>query len=345
MRPVPVEIRLGESTALRDRVNQSVRNSWTGTENARLEDGRYLLSVRFQGMPAIRLTSGSGQYPWQHWYSFPAANRLSFIAFGRTDPVPGQVLYCSLSAPMRAHFAITVSDMHGSIHDSIRRSWNDWALRMVVVAFSLHFASAGMNYQQRHDPGALEDRLSSLDQGIPQPSNGNAALDQAILQSRALIEDFSDALLVLERDSVPEDGDRPLPPGDRIRILAVHDDEKEIQYPDIGSRMGSIEDLIGPADRNKWMSDSGSLASRAEKAGRSERGGKRIIMQHHLGFGTRCSHLESMDVEPGDIVYTGILWAFREIPATLQAPACTTKSGTWKEPSTPAFVEVGVRLT
>ncbi len=37
--------------------------------------------------------------------------------------------------------------------------------------------------------------------------------------------------------------------------------------------------------------------------------GKRIVVQHNFGFETRYSHLESVDVEPGDIVHKGDILA------------------------------------
>jgi murein DD-endopeptidase MepM/ murein hydrolase activator NlpD len=41
------------------------------------------------------------------------------------------------------------------------------------------------------------------------------------------------------------------------------------------------------------------------EANYSRHSGKRIVIQHNFGFETRYSHLEGMDVEPGDIVHKG----------------------------------------
>lgn len=43
------------------------------------------------------------------------------------------------------------------------------------------------------------------------------------------------------------------------------------------------------------------------ESGYSELSGKRVVIQHNLGFETRYSHLDQIDVKPGDIVHKGDL--------------------------------------
>lgn len=43
------------------------------------------------------------------------------------------------------------------------------------------------------------------------------------------------------------------------------------------------------------------------ETGYSELSGRRVVIQHNLGFKTRYSHLDQIDVKPGDIVHKGDL--------------------------------------
>jgi murein DD-endopeptidase MepM/ murein hydrolase activator NlpD len=56
------------------------------------------------------------------------------------------------------------------------------------------------------------------------------------------------------------------------------------------------------------------------EAGYSELSGRRVVIQHNLGFETRYSHLDQIDVEPGDIVHKGDLIGFSGETGRVDAP-------------------------
>ena len=56
------------------------------------------------------------------------------------------------------------------------------------------------------------------------------------------------------------------------------------------------------------------------ESGYSELSGKRIVIQHNLGFETRYSHLDQIDVKPGDIVHKGDLIGLSGNTGRAEAP-------------------------
>ncbi|MEJ2177270.1 MAG: M23 family metallopeptidase, partial [Gammaproteobacteria bacterium] len=56
------------------------------------------------------------------------------------------------------------------------------------------------------------------------------------------------------------------------------------------------------------------------ETGYSELSGRRVVIQHNLGFETRYSHLDQIDVKPGDIVHKGDLIGLTEETGRVDAP-------------------------
>lgn len=273
---------------------------------------------------------------------------------------------------MKDHIALTISDTRGSRYYSIRRTWKAWVLGSLAAVFTVLFSSAAINYFQWRQVQGQEARLTELDREILRFDTENSRLNKVIGENRELISAINDALVEIERDSDLDYGDDPLPLEDRIRLLAVHYNEKDQAYSEIGSRIQQIEGMIGLAGEETEPDGGRTLLSRVELAsltashkkilhdsipngfptqaetitskfgmrvhpvsgvksfhkgvdlrakigelvhatadgivresGYSKLSGKRIVVQHNFGFETRYSHLESMEVEPGDIVHKG----------------------------------------
>ena len=157
---------------------------------------------------------------------------------------------------MNKHYAVTISDRHGSKHfflkSTIKRN-----LVVVGVATSLmavfsvtanlfqHKKISSLNVEKTRLITELAEEKRLLDDELVRFVNHSSKLDLIISAHEKQVDVISEALVEIERLSGVETGDQAFTLDERLRIVGQFYNSKEEEYSFIGSRIDQIENVIG----------------------------------------------------------------------------------------------------
>ena len=142
---------------------------------------------------------------------------------------------------MKEHFAITISDVSGSRHYSVRKSAKRYFAPAVLLFLFVMGASPAYNYTQYMQYKPLHDTNARL-------ADRNAEFSEKVADYDLMVRAIGQELVEIERLSGVETGDGDATLDERIRAVGRFYREKEGEYSEIGERVDQIESMLDPQD-------------------------------------------------------------------------------------------------
>ncbi|MEM7195998.1 MAG: M23 family metallopeptidase [Pseudomonadota bacterium] len=146
---------------------------------------------------------------------------------------------------MKDYYAITVSDLSGSKHYTVRKTVKKWLFTFAVLLTGVMAGSFGMNYLQYTEVGSLEIENQVLGQKLDNQTDRSQELLGNLDEKKSQITLISTELIEIEKNSGVDTADQEVPLHQRIRAIGTFYTEKEEAYTEIGSRVEQIEGMIG----------------------------------------------------------------------------------------------------
>jgi murein DD-endopeptidase MepM/ murein hydrolase activator NlpD len=189
-------------------------------------------------------------------------NRLSWPAVkmpSRKEGVSdaqGITKLCFNYHSMNKHYAVTISDRHGSKHFFLKSTIKRNIVVAGVAASLMAVFSVTANLLQQRNSDSLtfeKTRLVTdlavekrrLNEELIRFDNHNSKLGLIIAGHEEQVDLISRALVEIEKISGVDTGDQVFALEERLKIIGQFYNAKEEEYSFIGSRVDQIEDVIG----------------------------------------------------------------------------------------------------